>query len=100
MALPKFKSDDQSLSLLQTTWASQLDPVLAIPQNSGNLISNVILSTSSIINHGLERELQGWQIVRQRGNALIYDNQNANTSPDKTLLLISSSGVSVDVYCF
>lgn len=100
MSLPKFKSEDQSFSLLQTAWATQLDPVINNPLNNGNFLKNIILSSSAIINHGLGRTLQGWEITRLRGNATVYDIQDTNTQPTKTLLLIASSGVSCDLFVF
>lgn len=98
--LPKFPIQDQALSLLQTTWGSILNQFISNPANNSTLIKNVILSSSSVINHGLGRPLQGWEIVRLKGNATVYDNQNANAQPDKTLLLIASSGVPADILCF
>lgn len=98
--LPQFPTADGELQLLQNRWAQIIDPVIALPQNSSVLLQNIILSSSSVINHSLGRNLQGWQIVRQRGNADIYDTQDVNSIPDKTLQLVSSSGISVDLICF
>jgi hypothetical protein len=98
--LPKFQSKDQGFNLLQSAWASIIDPITNNPANKGVIVKNVILSSSCVVNHGLGRTLQGWEIVRLRGSATVYDNQNANTTPDKTLLLIASSGVSADILCF
>lgn len=100
MSLPKFQSDDRIFNQLQTQWSSQIDPVLNNPANQSQIISNVVLSSSSVINHGLGRKLQGWAIVRKRGNANIFDYQDTNARPEKTLLLNSSSGISVDVLVF
>lgn len=100
MSLPQFNSDLPVITLLQDKWASQLDPLLAQPTSHATIIQNVVLSSSSVINHTLGRNLIGYQVIRQRGAASIYDRQDTNLSPDKTLLLTSSSGVSVDILCF
>ncbi len=101
MSLPKFKSDDQSLSLLQTAWASQLDPVLKNALVNGNLLKNVALvSGANVVNHKLGRNLQGYLITRQRASASIYDTQDVNPTPALTLTLNSSAAVTVDLYCF
>lgn len=101
MALPKFFTVDKSLSLLQTQWASQIDPVLLQPLNSGLILPNVSLVTgSNTINHRLGRDLQGWFVVRQRSAASIYDTQDSNQLPAKTLLLTASAGVVVDLFVF
>ena len=98
--LPQFQSSDQAISLLQSKWASIIQPVLDLPSNNAVILSNIVLSSSSVISHTLGRELSGWHIVRQRGSATIYDRQDTNLNPDKTLLLSASSGVRVDILCF
>ena len=98
--LPQFKEGPSSFQLMQTRWGTLIDPVISNPINQGNLIQNVVLSSSSIINHGLGRNLQGWFLTRLRGNATVFDRQDINTIPDKTLLLTASSGVPADIYVF
>lgn len=101
MALPIYKSDDQSLTLLQTAWATQLNPVLALPQSSGVILKNVSLAIGdNTINHRLGRNLQGWQLIRVRAAATIYDKQDANQLKDLTLVLNSSAVVVVDLFVF
>jgi len=101
MALPIYKSDDQSLTLLQTAWATQLNPVLALPQSSGVILKNVRLAIGdNTINHRLGRNLQGWQLIRVRAAATIYDKQDANQLKDLTLVLNSSAVVVVDLFVF
>lgn len=100
MKLPQFQSDLPEVTLLQNKWASILDPIIDLPQQQAVVITNVTLSSSAVVNHTLGRPLIGWQVIRQRGNATIYDRQDFNISPDKTLLLTASSGVSVDLLCF
>lgn len=100
MALPKFPTDDMALSLLQTQWSSTLNPIISLPQNNSLILTNIILSSSSIINHKLGRNLIGWEIIRQRGKAQVYDTQDTNPNPSKTLTLVSSSGISVDLLVF
>lgn len=101
MSLPKFKSDDQSLSLMQTAWATELDPVLRNPLTSGNLLKSVELVTgSNSVNHKLGRKLQGWLVIRKRAISEIYDAQDTCPTPALTLQLVSSANVTVDLYCF
>lgn len=101
MSLPKFKTDDQSLSLLQTTWASQIDPVLQLPFNSGVILSNVPLTSGkNIINHKLSRDLQGYIVIGQTGLSNIYSLQYLNPLPDKNLWLQASSGVTINLLVF
>lgn len=87
--------------LMQNRWASQLNPLLQLPQLKGEVLQSVSLQTgANIINHLLGRKLQGWQIVRQRSAASLYDTQDSNPSPQVTLYLTSSAPVVVDILVF
>lgn len=98
MALPIFQSPVKELILLQNSWASQLNPVLANPTTSNLILKSVSLVTgTNTVNHLLGRKLQGWKLTRQRAAASIYDNQDANQSPNLTLILVSDADVVVDI---
>lgn len=99
--LPIFQSDSSAMALMQTQWASQLNPVIKLPTNQGIIKQNVnLINGTTVVNHLLGRVLQGWFIVRQRASASIYDNQDTNSMPDLTLVLVSSAAVSVDLFLF
>jgi hypothetical protein len=101
LSLSKWQTADRSFRMMQDSWASVLDPVISIPLNHGIILENVGLSSGfNAVNHKLSRDLQGWFIVRQRGPASIYDLQNGNPMPNKTLSLQSSASVSVDLFVF
>lgn len=101
MSLPIFKTDDKDISLLQTNWAQQLNPVIEFPPNKGTILKSVHLVTgANIINHKLGRNLQGWYIVRQRSAASVYDTQDNNQMSNLTLYLTSSANVIVDILVF
>lgn len=101
MALPSFNTNIRELSLMQSAWATQLNPVLANPLTSSVILQNVSLSTGdNVINTTLGRKLQGWYIVRQRAAASIYDKQDSNNMPALTLVLNASAPVVVDLAVF
>lgn len=84
-----------------TLWASQLDPILASPQNNSSILKSVpLISGSNVVNHLLGKNLQGWKLVRQRAAATIYDAQDSNQTPALTLVLVSSAPVVVDIEVF
>lgn len=100
VSLTIFK-DPKDFSLMQTSWASHLNPVVALPQNSAAILPRVILTVgSNVISHRLGRKLQGWSVVRKRSAASIYDNQDQNAHTELTLILISDSIVTVDLEVF
>lgn len=97
MALPKNLTWD----LAQYRWASQIDPLLAQPQNQGLIIRQVpLINGHTVVNHLLDRKLQGWVLTRQRAAANIYDAQDSNQTPQQTLILISDQAVVVDLWVF
>lgn len=102
MSLPIFNTDSKDMSLLQTNWASALNPVIDNPITKGIQLKNVTLVTgANVINHLLGRKLQGWIVVRSHGSAAtIYDTQDNNQIPNLTLQLNSSAGVLVDIYVY
>lgn len=98
MALPIFQTKDNSLSLMQTRWASQLNPLLANPANNASILKGISLTIgSNVINHKLGHILQGWQIVDIDGVANIYRSAAKN---DLTLTLTSDADVTVDLVVF
>ena len=101
MALPVFQSDMRELSMLQTSWATQLNPVLQNPLMAGRILSSVVLASgANVVNHGLGRKLQGWFLVRQRASGSVYETQDTNSTPALTLTLTASALMTVDIYVF
>lgn len=101
MSLPIFQSDSKDMSLLQTSWAKEINPIITSPQNQSNILKSVPLITgANSVNHLLGRKLQGWKIVRQRAVASVYDTQDTNPFPALTLMLVSSANVICDIEVF
>lgn len=101
MALPKYKTESKEFEMLQTNWATQLDPVVALPINKGLILPSIplVIGTNQV-NHKLGRKLQGWWVVRQRAAASIYDEQDLQMNPTLMLALVSSANVTIDLFVF
>jgi hypothetical protein len=101
MALTSFNTKIHEFALQQSSWAAQLNPVLANPIVNGILLTNIVLkSGDNIISHKLDRKLQGWFITRLRASALIYDKQDSEERPTQFLKLNSNANVTVDIFVF
>lgn len=102
MQLPKFGTTDKSLALLQTSWSQIFNPIISLPMLAQNTLTSVALLTgvTNNINHMLSRNLQGWFLIRKRGAADIYDTQDTNPQPSRTLQLITDADVTVDLVVF
>ncbi len=95
------QSADQDLMTVQQNLTRTLNPIFNTNTLGGNILPNIsLISGSNTINHKLGRDLSGWQIIRQRTAASIFDTQDTNKTPSLTLTLTSSADCSVDLYVF
>lgn len=98
---PHIQSDSREVNMLQDNIINALNPLLSLPLSDSNLIRGVeLLTGSNSINHGLGRPLIGWILTRKDADENVYDNQSNNPLPERTLLLVSTGDVSVDVMVF
>lgn len=96
--LPQIKGGDQTLQLALTKWASELNPLLAKPLSSANLLQGVSLPNGTVtINHLLGRQMQGWFVSDINAASTIFRSQPLNTL---TLTLTSSAACIVDLVVF
>lgn len=98
MALPIFRDENRNLQMMQTQWASQIDPMIANPANKMSILKNIVLASgNNVINHLLGRTQQGWIITDIQGAATVYRSAPFNAL---TLTLNSSAPVTVSVGVF
>lgn len=82
-------------------WASILEPLLAKPIVNGQLLININLVVgTNVINHKLQRKLQGYIIVGNSAASTIYDTQATNQMPELTLNLISNAVTTIALWVF
>lgn len=81
-----------------TRWKSILDPVIAAPMMSVQILESVSIANGvTVINHKLGRTQQGWFLTDVNGAAAIYRSASFN---DKTLTLTSNAAVTVNIGVF
>ncbi len=85
--------------LANTKWASQLNPILAIPFLNGLQIDGIKLAatTPKVINHLLQRMMQGWFVLDNNANAVIWRTQPFN---DLTITLEASAAATISIWVF
>ncbi len=94
MALPT----QLPLDRMQTTWKSQIDPLLAVPMLAGIQLSNLVLKSGiNVINTKLQRTQQGWMITDITAPAEIYRSQPFNST---TLTLTSSAATTINLWVY
>jgi len=82
--------------------AQQID---SVPFLRGVLLKNKQVYKTTDIQHGLGRPVVGWMVVRQRGEPSVFDEQDENPAPGKTLRLNAKQAgvqrpVTIDLWVF
>ena len=90
------------INSLQQAIDESLSPMVSKFQNDSTILQSVVLEVgkTNVIAHKLGRKLTGWQIIRQRSQASVWDSQDSNGSPSLTLYLHTSDPVTVDLLVF
>lgn len=85
--------------LAQTKWASTLNPLLAIPMLSGIQLDDIVLAatTPKTINHLLQKMPQGWFVLDNNANAVIWRTKAFN---DLTITLEASAAATISIWIF
>lgn len=94
-----FLSTKLPWDLANTRWASILNPILALPILNGNTIENIelIASTPKTINHLLQQTPQGWFLIDNTANAVIWRTRDFNPL---TLTLESDANTVISIWVF
>lgn len=85
--------------LAQTQWASTINPILALPILNGNEIDEIklIAGKAQAINHLLQRVPQGWFLLDNTANTVIWRTAMFNSL---TLSLQSSADTTISIWVF
>lgn len=98
-SIPKVQTTDRILNQIQENLIKGIFRILQTPMIGGKTLKSVSLNAgTNTINHGLGYALSGWFVTRIRAQSAIYDEQDSNQSPDKTLVLNSQNACTVDLY--
>lgn len=95
----KTQTSDPDLIQMQISVAKFADSVAGAPALNTETLTGVVLDSASttIVSHKLGRRLTGWKVVRLRADSRVWDDQDSNPSPDRTLWLKCSADVTVDL---
>lgn len=100
--LKKVGLKDPESQKLQQNVENAIEPIIRKEIIDGVLIKDVCLRAgiSNEVKHALGRIPQGWIVVRKRADARIWDIQDHNRNPSKTLALTCSHDVKIDLWIF
>lgn len=98
MQLPTWQSDDKDFQLMQSKWASILNPLLSKPLSSSNILKDVqLINGTTVVNHLLGRNMQGFIVSDIDAAATIYRSAPFNSL---TLSLTSNAACTVNLVVF
>jgi hypothetical protein len=94
-----FKSQDQTLMLMQKQWSSQLNPLLSNIMTQGAPLPNITLAANTPLtfNHYLGKQMTGWFIIDNTSYCEIKRTQPLNST---TLTLESSAATTIALWVF
>lgn len=105
--LPLLQAQDPVVNRYQTQLQGALAPITGNPAASAQQVmvngsANITLTTGApvYIPIGLSAPLQGWFLVRNKASSIVWDTQDENPNPDKTLILNTSANTVVQIMVF
>lgn len=83
---------------MQTRWKAQLDPILSNPLNTVSVLENIsLIAGVNVVNHLLQRKMQGWFLTDLQSAATVYRSAPFNSL---TLVLTASAPTTVSIGVF
>ena len=100
--LKKHFTQDQDISAVQDNVADYLNQLDRLPQLDSHIIRDVVLNSAvdNQVAHELNRNIEGWQIIRKNANAVVWESSTTNPSPTKFVLLRASAACKVTILFF
>jgi len=102
-----FKSKSEELNSVQNSIRDVVNSLLPIEllngylpkKSTGEIITYTILTTDTIINHGLNRDYVGYLVIDRNASAIVYTSPTASLK-NRQLILRASATVTVKLFLF
>lgn len=105
--LPLLQAVDPVMNRYQTQLQGALAPITNNPSSVAQQVmvggsANVTLTAGApnVVPIGLSSPLQGWFLIRNKSQAVVWDSQDSNATPGKTLVLNTSANTVVQIMIF
>lgn len=101
-AFRKVRTKNDDVQQLQDAVAVVLQDIRSRTLLDGRLVEDVVLAAAQInvVNHLLDRPVRGYHVVRASASANVWDTQDANVTPARSLHLWTSAAVTVSLWVF
>lgn len=97
----KIQHDDQRINLIQDRIGDTVNFCLESLLIDADYLEGIsIVTGSNTISHKLGRKLQGWIVARINAAITLFDTQDTNLLPERTLLLTASGPAKVSLVVF
>lgn len=85
--------------LMQKSWSSQLNPILANPLMQGAILSDIqlVANVPLTINHYLGRQMLGYVDIGKNADATVWNTLPLNS---QTLTLEADANVTISLWVF
>lgn len=105
MSFKKLKSqqfENEEVQKLQDAIQTLLGKFDFIDFLDGGRLEKIAITSGTLkkVEHKLNRNLRGWILLRNRANSVIWDTQDSNPNPNKTLYLNASATSTIDIWVF
>lgn len=90
---------DPDLMRVQDSVKETFSSLVRSPILNSNSVVAALTTSPVEVSHGLNRNIQGWFIIRQNAQAAIWE-PSASDTPNKTVTLEASAAVTVTIYFF
>lgn len=95
--VPSVQIPDEKINRMQGNILQAVNQLVKVPFSEGLLLKNQTLqSGANTVNHRLQREIQGYLILKQNAAATIFGGNYGRTS----VTLTASATVTVDLWVF
>lgn len=100
-AIALVQTTNKDVNQLQQNISQSVNPLIQNPITQGTLLKSQVLKVgTNVINHGLGYSLTGYLIVAANGAYGVHDNVIGNSDLTTSFNLISTTAVTVNIYCF
>lgn len=98
----KLDAESREVNQLQENIEQFVKPIQNCPLIDGVLVRDICLVAGEVneIKHKLGRKPIGWLITRKRADSRIWDLQDTNPTPGKTLSIACSHACQIDIWIF
>ena len=100
--LKKVFTKNEDVQALQDNVAHYLVQLDSLPELDSHFIQDIRLTSAvdNIVPHELNRRIQGWYVVRQNANAVVYESSTVNDNPTAYVILRASATCTVSIIFF